>query len=192
MHQPDLFESPPASGLPPGFAYKQSLLTAVQAAQLVQLIEPLPFKEFEFHGFTGKRRVVSFGWKYDFSAQRAQKIAGIPAFLHPVRECAADFAGMDPANLQQVLVTEYGPGASIGWHKDKNVFDEIVGISLGASCIFRFRKKQEAGWARRNLRLEPGSAYLLSGEARSGWEHSIPAVEQQRYSITFRSMRVLD
>ncbi len=96
---------------------------------------------------------------------------------------------MDPERLQQVLVTEYGPGAPIGWHKDKAVFDEVVGVSLGAACTFRLRRKVGNKWERRNLTLEPGSAYVITGEARTDWEHSIPPVDALRYSVTFRSMR---
>jgi alkylated DNA repair dioxygenase AlkB len=108
----------------------------------------------------------------------------------PVRDRAARFAGLDPAVLQQALVTEYSPGAAIGWHKDKGVFDDVVGISLGAPCTFRFRRALPDGkWERRNLVLEPGSSYLITGESRTEWEHSIPPVEALRYSITFRSMR---
>jgi len=86
-------------------------------------------------------------------------------------------------------VTEYSPGAAIGWHKDKAVFDEVVGVSLGAPCTFRLRRKAGAKWERRNLTLESGSAYVITGEARTDWEHSIPPVDALRYSVTFRSMR---
>ena len=47
------------------------------------LISELPFREFDFHGFTGKRRIVSYGWKYDFSARQVEKVNEIPPFLLP-------------------------------------------------------------------------------------------------------------
>lgn len=188
MYQSDLFGSP-ASDLPPGLRYEQRLLELRDAEQLVNEIAPLPFREFEFHGFTGKRRVVSYGWKYDFSAQRIEQVAAIPAFLLPLRARAAEFAGLDPHALEQVLVTEYSPGAAIGWHKDKAVFDEVVGVSLGSSCTMRFRKPAGGKWERVSVQLDPGSAYLISGPSRSEWEHSIPPVTALRYSVTFRSLR---
>jgi alkylated DNA repair dioxygenase AlkB len=187
MTQPDLFSDAPL--LPPGLRYEPALIDATEAARLTALIAPLPFKAFEFHGFTGKRRVVSYGWKYDFSAERVVRIEPMPDFLLPLRDRAAAFAGIDPPALEQVLVTEYEPGAAIGWHKDKAVFDEVVGISLGASCIMRFRRPLGAKWERRNLTLDPGSAYLITGPARTDWEHSITPVPALRYSITFRTMR---
>ena len=179
----------PVPNLPSGFRYQRELLTPAEQDALVTAIAPLPFKEFEFHGFLGKRRVVSFGWKYDFAVEEVRQIEGIPDFLMPLRSRAAAFAGMDPDVLQQALVTEYSPGAAIGWHKDKAVFDEVVGVSLGAPCTFRLRRKAGAKWERRNLTLESGSAYVITGEARTDWEHSIPPVDALRYSVTFRSMR---
>ena len=54
----------------------------------------------------------------------------MPGFLSGIREQAAAFAGIGANDLQQVLITEYGPGAAIGWHKDRSVFGDVVGISL--------------------------------------------------------------
>jgi alkylated DNA repair dioxygenase AlkB len=187
--QLDLFAGAPAPDLPAGFRYEPALLKGAEQEALLAALARLPFKEFEFHGFLGKRRVVSFGWKYDFSIEKIRKIEDIPEFLLPLRERAAAFAGIDPQKLQQALVTEYSPGAAIGWHKDKAVFDEVVGISLGAPCTFRLRREVAGKWERRNLTLEPGSAYLITGWVRTDWEHSIPPVDSLRYSVTFRSMR---
>jgi alkylated DNA repair dioxygenase AlkB len=190
MQQSDLFRAP-AISLPPGLKYEPRLLDPDEVGQLVRAVATLPFKEFEFHGFTGKRRVVSFGWKYDFSAERVRKIDPIPEVLFPLRERAGTFAGLEPRALEQVLVTEYTPGAAIGWHKDKAVFDQVVGVSLGSACTMRFRKEAGSKWERINVRLDPGSAYLIAGPARTEWEHSIPPVTALRYSVTFRSMRVV-
>ena len=178
--------APPAQQLPEGFKYQADVISADEETQLVRQIETLPFKEFEFQGFTGKRRVVSFGWRYDFNDRELQK-ADIPTFLLPLRNRATDFAHLRPENFQHILVTEYSPGAAIGWHRDKVVFAEIVGISLLSSSRFRFRRKFEGNWQRASFIAAARSAYLLAGPARTEWEHSIPAVEQLRYSITFRS-----
>jgi alkylated DNA repair dioxygenase AlkB len=113
----------------------------------------------------------------------------MPEFLLTLRESAAQFAGMRSEALQQALVTEYTAGAAIGWHRDKAVFGEVVGISLLASCVFRLRRKVDEGWERVNLVAEPRSAYLLSGPSRTEWEHSIPPVDALRYSVTFRNFR---
>lgn len=178
-----------AAKIPKGLLYQPALISSRDEAALVKRVGQLPFREFEFHGYLGKRRVVSFGWKYDFSSQRLQKADDIPDYLLRLRSRAALFANLAPELFQQVLVTEYAEGAGIGWHRDKAVFGEVVGISLLAPCTLRFRRKVEGNWDRANLLAEPRSAYHLSGPARSEWEHSISRVDTLRYSITFRSMR---
>src|SRR5215217_4174748 len=107
---------------PEGFRYQADVLPADEERELVERIRELPLKEFEFHGYVGKRRVVSYGWHYDFGERRLQEAGEIPTFLLPLRDRAAAFAGVAPADLLHVLVTEYGPGVAIGWHKDKRVF----------------------------------------------------------------------
>jgi alkylated DNA repair dioxygenase AlkB len=182
-----LFDTAPV--LPEGFRYRPGLLTPPAEASLVEEIRSLPLKEFEFHGYTGKRRVVSYGWHYSFTDSVLRKTDDIPPFLLALRGLAADFAGMEPAQLQHVLVTEYSAGAGIGWHRDKDVFGQIVGISLLAPCVFRLRRKAGTTWERASVIAEPRSAYLLSGPSRTEWEHSIPPVDALRYSITFRNLR---
>ena len=188
MHgQLSFFESGPKT--PEGFKYASDLLTAEAETLLVEEIRSLPFRDFEFHGFTGKRRVVSFGWRYDFDDRVLHTADDIPAFLLPLREVAAGFAELDQDLLRHVLVTEYGAGAAIGWHRDKAVFGEVVGVSLLASCVFRLRRKAGETWERVSIIAEPRSMYLLSGPSRTQWEHSIPPVEALRYSVTFRALR---
>jgi alkylated DNA repair dioxygenase AlkB len=174
---------------PAGFRYQPDLVPADEEKALLRQVRELPFKEFQFQGFVGKRRTVSYGWHYDFNDRTLRKAEDLPPFLLSLREMAAQFAELPASRLQQVLVTEYTAGSSIGWHRDKAVFGEVVGISLLSSCKFRFRRKAGAAWERVSLTAEPRSAYLLSGPARTEWEHSIPAVEALRYSITFRNLR---
>jgi len=177
------------TNLPEGLHYQEAFITLDEQAGLLTHIQDLPFREFEFLGYTGKRRVVSFGWKYDYSSRHIRKAPDIPDFLLPLRARAASFANLEPGDFQQALVTEYTPGAGIGWHRDKAVFGQVVGVSLLATCVLRFRRKVGEKWERANITAEPCSGYLLRGEARSEWEHSIPGVEALRYSITFRNVR---
>jgi alkylated DNA repair dioxygenase AlkB len=174
---------------PEGFRYQAEVLPPGQEQELIEHIRTLPLREFEFHGYVGKRRVLSFGLHYDFGQEKLQPAQEIPAVLHGIRERAAAFAGLAADDLPHVLVTEYSPGTTIGWHRDKGVFDQVIGISLLSPCIFRFRRRRGPAWERYSLIAEPRSAYLLAASARTEWEHSIPAVEALRYSITFRSLR---
>jgi alkylated DNA repair dioxygenase AlkB len=187
MEQAELFET--ALKCPPGFRYLPELISQAEERRLLDHFKELEFKPFEFHGFLGKRRILSFGWRYNFNGGGLQKADDIPQFLYPVRKHAAAFANLKNTDLQHVLLTEYRPGAAIGWHKDRSVFGDVVGISLLSACTFRLRKKAGAGWQRASIVLQPRSAYLLQGEARLAWEHSIPAVSELRYSITFRNFR---
>jgi alkylated DNA repair dioxygenase AlkB len=173
--------------LPEGFQYQSDLVPPEEEERLLGRIRQLPLKEFEFQGYVGKRRVMSYGWQYDFNERMLRRTDEIPSWLLPIRELAADFAGMRPDDLQQALVTEYDVGAAIGWHRDKPMFGQVIGISLLSSCRFRLRRKAGSGWERAALIAEPRSAYLLSGPSRTEWEHSIPAVDALRYSITFRN-----
>ena len=188
MHdQMDLFGAGPK--LPEGFRYRPDVVAPDDERALLRHVRELPFRDFEFHGHVGKRRVVSYGWRYDFSDGTLRESDDIPPFLLALRELAADFAGVAADELQQVLVTEYDAGAGIGWHRDKGVFGDVIGISLLSPCVFRLRRRAGARWERVSLTAEPRSAYLLRGASRTEWEHSIPPVHALRYSITFRDLR---
>jgi len=185
-HQPDLFDA--ATALPDGMRYAPGLITPDAEQALVRDLAGLPFREFEFHGFLGKRRTVSFGWHYDFNGGGLARSAGIPDFLLPLRARAARFAGLAPTALEHALLIEYAPGAGIGWHRDRPQFGDVIGVSLLSPCSFRLRRKVGGKWERRTITAEPRSAYLLRGPSRSEWEHSIPPLETLRYSVTFRSL----
>ena len=183
--QADLF--PVAPVLPAGFAYRDGVISPGEEQVLVARFAALPFQPFEFHGYLGKRRVVSFGWRYDYAGGRLRPSDDLPTFLLPLRDAAATFAGIAPERLQQVLVTEYAPGAAIGWHRDRPMFEDVVAVSFLAPCTLRFRRKHGTGWERAAQRVEARSAYLLRGDARRLWYHSIPPLDQLRYSVTFRN-----
>ena len=174
---------------PPGLSYEPDLIAPEHESELVAHFVDLPFRAFEFHGYIGKRRTVSFGWHYDFGEAKLRPAESIPRFLLPLRARAAAFANVPADELQHALVTEYEPGAAIGWHRDKGVFGKVIGVSLLSACRFRLRRKRAAGWERAAFTAAPRSAYLLDGPARTEWEHSIPGVEMLRYSVTFRTLR---
>jgi alkylated DNA repair dioxygenase AlkB len=189
-NQPTLFDLSVADAFPEGFAYRPEVISPEAESRLLEEIAPLPFQPFQFHGFEGKRRVVSFGWRYDFSAHKSLPADPIPAFLREVCREVQAASGFALPDVEQVLVTEYAPGAQIGWHKDRPVFGDVMGLSLAAPCRFRLRKAAADGtWQRVSVSLGPRSAYLLTGPARWSWEHSVPPVDALRYSITFRTLR---
>jgi alkylated DNA repair dioxygenase AlkB len=174
---------------PEGLHYQSDFVDAVTEAELVAGLETLPLQPFQFGAYEGKRRVASFGFRYDYGLRKLEEADPIPDWLTPVIRSVEKFGGLPAGSVAQVLCTEYDAGVGIGWHRDKPHFDEIFGLSLKASCKFRFRRPAGAKWERFTLVAEPRSLYMMSGESREIWQHSIPAVEQRRYSITFRTMR---
>jgi alkylated DNA repair dioxygenase AlkB len=179
----------PFPSLPEGFAYRPELLSRDEEAELLTHFRELDFREYEFHGYLGKRRVVSFGLHYDYNVSAVRRTVEIPEFLLALRQKAADFVSLPPSELQQALVSEYTPGAAIGWHRDRPAYRDIIGVSFSSPCRFRLRRKRAGSWERASLTVEPRSVYLLRGPARTEWQHSIPPAERLRYSVTFRSMR---
>jgi alkylated DNA repair dioxygenase AlkB len=173
---------------PPGFRYQENVITTAEEETLVAALRKLDLKPFEFQGHLANRRVISFGLRYDYSRRRVEAANELPSFLIELRVKAAEFAGRDVDEFRQAGVNEYGPGAGIGWHKDKAQFGVVVGVSLLAPAIMRFRRPKGQGWARLSQTVTPRSMYLLAGEARTDWEHSIPPVGALRYSLTFRTL----
>lgn len=188
--QTDLLAAPKA--LPEGFRYHRDVLSVEEEEELARELEQLPFKPFDFQGFLANRQVVSFGYRYEYNSRAVVEAAPFPAFLIPLRRKVAAVFDRPAEAFRQVLINEYRSGAGIGWHRDKAQFDDVVGVSLLAPCKLRFRRKAGATWDRASLTVEPRSAYLLTGLARTVWEHSIPAVDQLRYSITLRTLVAFD
>ena len=180
----DLFETPKI----PGLSYRDDLLSRDEELSLIAGINATTLEPFRFQGWLGKRLTSSFGWRYDFDDARFGPTDPMPDWLLPTRGRAAAFAGLEPASLAQALLIRYDPGAGIGWHRDRPVFDHVVGISLGVSAPLRFRRRKAGGFDRVTVPLAPRSIYHLQGEARHQWEHSIAEMEETRWSITFRTL----
>lgn len=181
---PDLFDEGPL----PGLRYRAGLIAPEEAAPLIGQLEALELAPFRFQGWLGKRLTTSFGWRYDFDDASFAETTPIPDWLLPIRTRAAALADLSPDALVQLLVTRYDPGAGIGWHRDRPVFEHVVGVSLGAPATMRFRRRRADGFDRFNAPLAPGSAYHLAGEVRHHWEHSIAPMTEARWSLTFRSL----
>ena len=179
-----LFDEP----IIPGFALQEELIAAAAERDLVARIEATDLTPFRFQGWAGKRLTRTFGWRYDFDDRSFAPAEPLPDWLLPVREHAAAFAGIAPDQFVHALLTRYDPGAGIGWHRDRPVFEQVVGISLHAPATLRFRQRKDTGFRRANVELPPRSAYLLSAEARHHWEHGIVPGETLRFSITFRTL----
>ena len=184
MTQADLFAEPLVSGL----EYRPDFISPEEEADLIERLDAMDLAPFRFHGWTGNRKTQSFGWRYDFDDASFRPTEPIPDWLQPLRDKAAALAGVAADEIAHALLARYDPGAGIGWHRDRSVFDRVVGLSLGAPATLRFRQRLAPGFRRFALPVDPRSAYLLSGEARHDWEHSIVPGEERRFSITFRTL----
>jgi alkylated DNA repair dioxygenase AlkB len=102
---------------------------------------------------------------------------------------AAALADREPEELVEALVQRYPAGSTIGWHRDAPAFDVVVGVSLLGAARLRFQRGKRERREVAEVLLEPRSGYVLAGEARRSWEHSIPPTKGDRYSVTFRTLR---
>jgi alkylated DNA repair dioxygenase AlkB len=178
-----LFDAPAI----PGLRYCEDLIDDDEERALVERLGALDLSPFRFHGWVGNRKTQSFGWRYDFDDASFTPADPLPDWLEGVRDKAAAFAQLEPDAFVHVLLARYDPGAGIGWHRDRDVFEQVVGVSLGTPATLRFRQRLPTGFRRASVAVAPRSAYLLSGEARYDWEHSIAPGEHLRFSITFRT-----
>jgi alkylated DNA repair dioxygenase AlkB len=179
----DLFGDPLIAGL----EYRPDFITAQEERELIGHLSAAELSPFKFQGWTGKRLTRTFGWRYDFDDRSFAPSEPMPDWLLPLRAKAAAFASVAAEDFVHALLVRYDPGAGIGWHGDRPVFETVVGVSLGSPAALRFRRRREGGFDRANIEVEPRSAYLLSGPARHEWEHSIAPGGTLRFSITFRT-----
>ena len=192
MRQDDLFRSDAEAAWPRGLRYEPDFLSAEEERSLLATIAEVPFRHAQYRQFVARRRTVSYGSGYDFQQQARTPAPEIPRFLEPLRHRAAKWIGVDPTAFIQALVSEYQPGTPLGWHRDVPDYEDVVAISLMSACRIRFRRypwnpAQKADIV--TLEPQPRSIYLLSGDARWKWQHSVPPVKELRYSITFRTPR---
>jgi alkylated DNA repair dioxygenase AlkB len=174
---------------PPGFSYAPEFLSPAQEGELLELIGNLPFEEAQYKEWRARRRIVSFGGRYDYTHNELGEAPPIPPFLHPLRAQLARWAGLAEERMQHAAVAEYRPATPLGWHRDVPEFEDVLGLSLLGHARMRFRpwppaSGQRATW---KIDLEPRSAYQIRGAARWQWQHAVSPTRELRYSITFRT-----
>ena len=187
-HQAELFDSEQV--LPNGLVYRADFLDAAEESSLLAAITALPLHEAQYKGYRARRRVASYGSSYDFDADQLQRGDPLPAAFEALRARLAGWIGVAPEDFGNALIAEYRPGTPLGWHRDVPDFERVVGVSLASACRMRFRPYPPRAPRRADvltLELAPRSAYLLQGEARWRWQHSIAPTPALRYSITLRT-----
>lgn len=174
---------------PQGLLYRPDVISVDEEARLLSILEALRFDPIVLHGREARRTARHFGLGYDYGARTPQPGEPMPDWLAPLRERAAELASVRAEELVEILVQRYPAGSTIGWHRDAPAFGTVVGVSLLGSCRLRFQRGTGAERRVWEVPLAPRSGYVLAGEARQKWEHSIPSTKELRYSITFRTLR---
>jgi alkylated DNA repair dioxygenase AlkB len=194
MAQAGLFDdlAPSPGALPDGLVYQDGFLSAAEETALIALMARLPLQEARYKSYTARRRVVSYGSRFDYDANELLPSGELIEELHPLRARMAQWAGVAPEALAHVLVAEYLPGTPLGWHRDVPDFEEIFGVSMGGTALLRLRPYPPVRPKREDiikLPVQPRSIYAMRGTARWGWQHSVAPVDATRWSITFRTLR---
>jgi DNA oxidative demethylase len=175
---------------PQGLTYVDAFVTAGEERELLAEIEAYPFHEVRMRGQVARRTVIHFGWDYDYDGWKIHPTTPPSPRLRALADRCAAVAGIPPESLEQFLIARYPPGATIGWHRDAPMFGTpVIGISLGSPCTMKFRRESEGGFEVFTQLLEPRSLYILGGEARTKWQHSIPPAKELRYSISMRTLK---
>lgn len=185
-----LFEVEPI--FPAGFEYLDDFISAEEEQRLLQTLTGIEFHPFVFQGYTANRKVVSYGYDYSFTNRNLSKGNEIPSEIDFLIEKVAQHLMLKKDDFAELLVTEYPAGSVINWHRDAPPFDIIAGISLLSDCIFKLRPQEKLRQTRGNIistTVKRRSLYVMQGESRSEWQHSIAPVQNTRYSITLRTLR---
>jgi hypothetical protein len=143
MKQADLLDTD--DGFPMGFYYEPEFLSVQQEKDLLEAIGLLPLQEAVYRDWKAKRRIVSYGGRYDFTHRELGEAPPIPQFLHPLREQIARWAGVMPALIHHAVIAEYRPGTQLGWHRDVPNFEPWASRLAGApGCVCgRIRRNAE-------------------------------------------------
>lgn len=173
----------------PGMLLIEEAIGADEERALEARIDAAPLEPFQFGQWRGKRVTANYGSAYDYQRGRVAEAPPLPEWIEALRARLAPLVLRDPRDFGQALLIRYDPGAGIGWHRDRPQYGEVLGLSLSAPAVLRLRRRTAQGFERRSVELPPRSLYLLSGEAREAWEHSIAPMAVTRRSLTLRSLR---
>jgi alkylated DNA repair dioxygenase AlkB len=189
--QPGLFQAAGAAAFEPlGLAYQEEFITKKEEADLIGLVLTLPLRHASYKQYTARRRVLGFGWSYDYDTNALTDAPDIPTEFDFLRKRVAAWTGVPPHSFAQLLIADYAPGTPLGWHRDVPDYELIAGVSLGGAATLRFRPYPPTPGIKsvlRELEAAPRSAYSMRGPARWKWQHCVPPAPAQRWSLTFRT-----
>ena len=192
--------SPRAEGIPPvpGVACLRNFLPADEQESIVKRTDEAPWRN------DLERRVQHYGWRYDYRARTVDadmRIGALPDWLLEValRLYRHETRPFDRIP-DQAIVNEYLPGQGIAMHVDRQCFGPAVAtISLGDAWRMDLRPARGVDAEPAHMLLEPGSALIMTGQARARWLHGIAKRKREwtddgwrprkrRISLTFRTV----
>ncbi len=197
--QLSLMDEEPAAA-PLGLEYHPDFLSVSEADRLVERIDGSEWLT------DLSRRVMHFGYKYDYTSRRLDETARIgplPEWLAQLSNTVRDAASEEAKRLfdrpfEQAIINEYLPRQGIAPHIDRDCFGPVVAtVSLGSAVNMDFCRDSTGD--EYVQRLEPRSLVLLHGDARCKWRHGIAkrlsdtcngqrTERRRRVSITFRTI----
>lgn len=163
---------------------------------------------------SNSRRAFHTGYDYDYKSGRVTPTAPIPDTFQELaaraRQCCMALQLHDDSEegqeqvpeFDQCLLNEYMVSHSQGitWHTDHKAFGPFITCyTFGSGTEMQFRLPGTSNVV--SVRVEPGSLYIMSGDARWEWQHCMPGRKSDpnpnggkriprgdRYSVTFRSV----
>ena len=186
---------------PEGFLYIPDFLSFNEQQALLHELRSLSYKHDVFRAQKLKRGYAQFGYSYETTSRRLTVAPPIPPFLQAaIRRATFFYPELRESIIQkpttpyyptdilftQCIVTHYPPGAGIGWHTDAPQFGNyILCLSLASEARLQFRpnSSKEVTY---EVKISPGSLYMMQGLARWNYQHQVIPVKAERYSITFR------
>ena len=181
---------------PTGLVYKPDFITAEEEEALIVFCDAQALHHArggENNEYEAKRRHAHFGWGYDYKKEKVIPGPPLPRFLQRFARRIEKWRGWPRGKVVEALINEYTPGTALGFHRDNEEFEHVIGISLAGWCRIRFRPlKRPLGKRDAKeviaLELEPRSAYVMQDDIRWNYQHSVAATRTLRYSITFRTL----
>ena len=171
-HQLNIF----APDYPPGFRLMEDFISKDEEELLIEFANSLPWENYEKMGKVARRKIYAYGKDRPFPKEIEFLL---PRVARELKVLASE--------IGHGLFTYYPEGAPIGWHRDAPLYDKLLGVSLKNACEMKLRP-YNINLSKVSVTLPARSAYVIEGSVRWSWEHHIPPVKEERYSLTFRTL----
>lgn len=135
--------------------------------------------------YKNSREVIQFGYTYSYDRSGIAKTDQIPTELLDLTDQMNQKLDTNVI-FDQLIINKYEKGQGINPHIDHTKYfgDTILCITLMNPVTAIFTKNNQEVM----INLEPGSAYIMSGDARYKWTHQMRQTKGTRISLTYRTV----